>query len=335
LQPLADLDETFGCLSGVPDDWITGDFADHEQPPGRLGISQDQQVLLADARPGNEVFADPLQISACTTGDIALAQRFLRAVYERDCGCVYASAHSGGSAHLEKMSQKPKASDISCCADPSLDSRLSRFTVQRYHGLHCFSEYLACGLMPVVQQTQTDGFGQRQRQAGCSGVITKQLLAGDRAGHSESVFRLWVIHRMATDQGAPCLLRHGLTTAQHLGEQVQRKDLPRPPHQVDGHRRRSSHRVDVRQRVSCSNASPVVGVVNHGGEEVSGGKHSEVIVEAHRSGVITAVDPYQNVVVDLVGQCSENTLELPWRDLAGTPSTVGVGRQPGGCGRCR
>ena len=85
-----------------------------------------------------------------------------------------------------------------------------------------------------------------------------------------------------------------------------------------------AHGVDIGEGVGRGNPAPVVGAVDHGGEEVGGGQHGEVLADQHRSGVVAVVQADQNVGCRLPGEAADGLLELTRRDLARATAAVGV-----------
>src|SRR5581483_3130689 len=73
--------------------------------------------------------------------------------------------------------------------------------------------------------------------------------------------------------------------------------------------------------------TPVVGVVDDGGEEVGGGDDGEAVADPYDGSVVTIVQPDEEPGRRLGGKRGDDLLQLAGRDLAGTATAVGVLRE--------
>src|SRR5699024_9613656 len=142
---------------------------------------------------------------------------------------------------------------------------------------------------------------------------------------------IWVVDRVAADHRHARLLRDGETAGEDLLQQLVGEHLAGPAHEVDRHHRVAAHRVDVGQGVRGGDAAPVVGVVDHGGEEVRGGEDGGGPVgpaDPHRRGVVAVLEPHDHLFVLLPGERRDDLLEIAGRDLRGAAAAVRHGGQP-------
>ena len=322
-----------GARHGVPDHRVTGYLPHHQQPAGSLGVGQDQQVVLDDIAPVLQVRAHPVQVAAGAAGHEAVPQRSTTRVQDGHRTPVDHRPHPGRPAHLEQVAQQPEAGDVGGRPCTGRQGGFRRVPVELGHRGDRLGEHLAGLLVPVVQQSQADRLGQRDRQPRSGGVVAQQTVRVGHSRHRHAVLGLRVVDGVPTDHRAGRLGPHLHPATQHLGQQLHRQDAARPADQVDGDDRPSAHRVHVRQRVGRGDPAPVVGVVDDGGEEVRGGDDCQVspISRANpdHGRVVPALQADQHVPASLADQPADRVLQFPRRDLAGAAAAVRVSGQPG------
>src|SRR5690606_27381490 len=112
--------------------------------------------------------------------------------------------------------------------------------------------------------------------------------------------------------------------AQHLGGQLEGDLLARPAEQVDPDHGRTAHGVDVGERVGGGDPAPLIGVVDHRGEEVSGRDDRPIVGDPYGGRVVAVVEADEQVAAgQTAGEAGEDGLELAGRDLAGAAAAGG------------
>ncbi len=207
---------------------------------------------------------------------------------------------------------------------PGLERRPRGRVVQGRHRLHGVVEDLARGLVAVVQHADPERLGQADRHPGDGGVVSQQAIRVAEAGHGHAVLRLGVVDAVAASHRAAGLPRHVVAAAQDLLGQLARQDVPGPPEQVDGDDGPPAHGVDVGERVGGRDAAPVVGAVDHRGEEVGGGEDGQPVLHPDRSRVVAVVEPDDEAGGVEPGEPPDHLLELAGRDLARASAAVCV-----------
>src|SRR5439155_11335419 len=133
--------------------------------------------------------------------------------------------------------------------------------------------------------------GQGQRLPGAAGVVAQELGGVGDAGDGHAVLGFGVVDAVAAGEVAAGLAGHVEAAAQDLGGQVQGQYVTGPGEQVDRDDGGGAHRVHVGEGVGGGDATPVVGAVDHRCEEVGRGHHRRTARQAHHRGVVTAVEP--------------------------------------------
>ena len=269
--------------------------------------------------------AHPLEVPPRPAGDEPVPQRLRRAVDQRHRRPVQDHPDPGRAAHLVQVAQQAEARHIGRGPRPGLERGLRGVPVQSRHHLDRGGGDLAGGLHAVVQQAHPERLGQRDRQACLRGVVAQQTVRAGGAGDGHAVLGFGIVDRVPADDRHSGLLRDRETAGEHLLQQLVGQDLAGPADEVDRDHGVAAHRVDVAERVRGRDPSPVVGVVDHGGEEVRGGEHGRVAVgpaDPHGGGVIPVVQAHDHLVVLLPGEGGDDLLELARRDLGGAAASV-------------
>ncbi len=179
-------------------------------------------------------------------------------------------------------------------------------------------------LCRLFSTPEAERLGQGQRSPGHARVVAQQVPGVRHPGDGQAVLRLGVVDAVTAREVASGLGADLGAAAQHLGGQLERDPVARPGQEVEGDQRLATHRVDVRESVGRSDPAPVRGVVDDRGEEVGGGHDCARSVDADHRSVVARVQPDEQVVGGgTEGELTEHSLELPRRDLAGTPASGG------------
>ena len=202
------------------------------------------------------------------------------------------------------------------------DRRTGGVAVQPGHRLDGVREHLAGGLVPVVQHTEAQRLGERERCPSEAGVVAEQVVRVREAGHGQAVLRLDVVDGVAAGQVARRFRSDRGATPQHLCGQVEGDPVARPHQEVHRNERLGSHGVHIGQGVGCGDPAPVVGIVDHRREEVGGHHHRTVSVDTHHRRVVAVLQTDDQVVLRMTDpEAGQHPLQLTRRHLAGAPAT--------------
>src|SRR5699024_3093048 len=98
----------------------------------------------------------------------------------------------------------------------------------------------------------------------------------------------WCGNRMPTSDRYACLIADIHAAAKHFTQHIQPEQIEGPTDEVDSSNRVTTHRINIRNSVGGSDASPIIWIVEHRGEKVGGGDYRSIAVDAN-SGSIVAV----------------------------------------------
>ncbi len=91
----------------------------------------------------------------------------------------------------------------------------------------CWKSSPVC-LVPVVEDAETERFGQRQRHAGTAGIVTQQAIRVRDPGDGHPVLGLRVVDAVAAADDAARSRSDVEPAAQHLAGDAERHLLARP-----------------------------------------------------------------------------------------------------------
>ena len=119
------------------------------------------------------------------------------------------------------------------------------------------------------------------------------------------------------------------------GEEVEGQPLPGPGDEVDGQQRLAAHGVHVGEGVGGRDPSPVVGVVDDGGEEVGADDQGLLVAEPVDGRVVGGVQAHQQVGVEggiEAADEAEDRAQLGGGELGGAAAAGGVAGEAQGRG---
>src|SRR5699024_11569763 len=131
---------------------------------------------------------------------------------------------------------------------------------------------------------------QGQWQACVGGVDPQEPLRMGGAGDGHAVFGFGIVDGVSADHRAAYLCGDVAAALEDLGEELGGQFLPGPAHQVERHHGDAAHGVDVREGIGGGDPAPVVGVVDHRGEEVRGGQDRQDLAELADGGCDADID---------------------------------------------
>ena len=114
------------------------------------------------------------------------------------------------------------------------------------------------------------GFVSTRTSPGSAAALVVNDLGVNESDHRKAVFWLLVVDRMSAHDRHAGRCHDVGTTSQHVGQQLERERVSRPPNHLQGGERLSTHGVDVRDRVGGGNATPVVRFIDDRRQEVDG-----------------------------------------------------------------
>src|SRR5690606_693652 len=120
-------------------------------------------------------------------------------------------------------------------------------------------------------------------------------------------------------------LAGGPAAGHHLAGHFRRQQVDRPAEDGDGHQRVAAHGIDVADGIGGGNTPEVEGIVDNGHEEVGGGYHTPLTVNAVHGRIIPRgiADP-QGRVESLGAAAGENHVQYPGGNLAAAARSVAV-----------
>src|SRR5699024_1089711 len=128
-----------------------------------------------------------------------------------------------------------------------------------------------------------------QWQACVGGVDPQEPLGMGGAGDGHAVFGLGIVDGVSADHRTACLGSDVAAALEDLGEELGGEFRPGPSHQGERHHGDAAHGRDVREGVGGGDSAPVVGVVDHWGEEVRGGQDRQILVDRDGGGVVAVI----------------------------------------------
>jgi hypothetical protein len=104
---------------------------------------------------------------------------------------------------------------------------------------------------------------------------------------------------MPPDNGYTCVERNFTPATENLRENVAVEQIARERHKVEREERPRTHRVDIRQRVGCCDASKIVRVVYNGREEVRGRDQRTIVGYLIDSRIVAGagIDQYRRILI--------------------------------------
>ncbi len=111
-------------------------------------------------------------------------------------------------------------------------------------------------------------------------------------------------------------------TGQDLTEELVRQFLGVPADQIQSQQRPAAHGVDVGHRVGRGDATPRVGVVDQGGDEVGGDNKRAVVVDLPDGSVVTSGCIDQKSTIVRRSQTAQHVRQVAGGELAGSTSAV-------------
>ena len=130
---------------------------------------------------------------------------------------------------------------------------------------------------------------------------------------------------MTAEHGATSFPHDFQTTFDHMPEDVKWNRVTRPSNELECGEGVGTHRVDVAERVRCSDPAPIVWVINDWGEEVDGLDNRPILIDEKDPGVIEARDTYQEVRVErgwVVVRMTQDLRQLVRTELARSTGAV-------------
>jgi hypothetical protein len=119
------------------------------------------------------------------------------------------------------------------------------------------------------------------------GLVDGEQVVGVRqADHGHAVLGHRVVDGVPAYDRAAGGVGDVQTAAQHLAQQLDGQVFTGPGGEVHRDERLAAHGVDVRQRVGGGDATPVVGIVHDGREEVGGQHDGPLVVQAQHRRVV-------------------------------------------------
>src|SRR5690606_21847170 len=223
---------------------------------------------------------------AAAAGDVAGGEGLPGTGDVGDRGGVDDGADAAGPRELVQVPEQAEAGDVGGGLDAGRERRQGGVPVEGGHDGDRLLEALAGRLVPVVEDAQAEGLGEREGQPGAAGVVAQEAVGVGDAGDRLPVLGLGGVDAVPAAEHRAGRLAHRRAAAQHLRGDVEGDAVPGPREEIDRDDRGAAHRVDVGQRVGRGDAAEVVGVVDDGGEEVGRGDDRAGAVDAHGSGVV-------------------------------------------------
>ena len=125
--------------------------------------------------------------------------------------------------------------------------------------------------------------------------------------------------RLARDRGR---------AVQHLAQHAERERIARPAHQVQRKQRRSTHGVDVAQRIGAGDGAPGKGVVDDGREEVGCGHQGAIVGYAKYGGIVSRCSLNEDARVLDHWQVTQNLRQFGSAELTRSTCAVSQGGEP-------
>ena len=228
-------------------------------------------------------------------GHHAGGQQVAHALDDRHPGGIEPGGQARGHQHLPEVAEQPEAGDVGGGVDPDLDGGVPGGVVEGGHEPHGIGLQRRRRSVPLQgggDHPEADGLGQHQGVAGPGAAVGEHLPGIDRPDDGHAVFRLGVVDGMAPDHQRPGRPGDVGAAVEDPGQELEGQALSGPRHQVEGHDGRAAHGVDVGEGVGGRHPSPVVGIVDDGGEEVDGEDDGEIVSHPVHGGVVGRVEAH-------------------------------------------
>ena len=117
------------------------------------------------------------------------------------------------------------------------------------------------------------------------------------ADHAHAELGLRIVDRMTANDGDSGLATHFAAAAQDLLEDALSEQLARKANEIESEQRTRAHRVNVGERVCCSDAAEVVRIVDNGRKKV-GRLHQRLVASnAVNARIVTRSGANQKITV--------------------------------------
>ena len=228
------------------------------------------------------------------------------------------------------MAKKPEAGHVGGGGGTVGDQGAAGSVIEGAHDPDCLGGHLI-GADPPLQRggddADTEGLGEHQHVAGACPGVGHQPVQDDGPGHGKPIGGFGPVDGMTSHYGAPGFGHHVHPSSDNRRGEIEPELVPRPSQVLEGSEGSRSHGVNVAQGVGSGDASPVIGRVHHGGEDVHGLDQGASVPQRIDAGVVTGAHPDHKVVMGGGGMISNRTQDLSQlggAELAGSAGAVAV-----------
>ena len=197
------------------------------------------------------------------------------------------------------MPKQAVAGDIRSAAQIELQCQLACRPIQALHPIDDFGHILRLRLLLFQGggcHAEAERFGEDKRVAGLESAFAQHPAGIHKANGNQSIFRLIILHRMATGDHDARFTRLFRSAADDLTRDLHRQ-ISRQGGDVQSQEGLSAHGIDIRQTVGRRDGSIVVGIVHHRREKIGGHNNGTILRQTPDSRVVRFPQSHQQIGV--------------------------------------
>ena len=304
-----------------------------QQAPGGLRVEQDRPLHVPHTLADGDELREVCLVAARPARHETLLDQGGHAVEHRDGPAPHLGGHPARAGHLLQVPDQAEAGHVGGCAGPHAPHGRAGPGIERRHHAGRLVSQLPAGPAPLDRRGDDphgERLGEHQRHAGTGSRRPHDLVGVSRARDGHAVLGLGIVDGMAPHDRDPRLPRLVHPALEDAGEQVEVEPL-RPADEVQREQGPAAHRVDVAQRVGCRDRSPVVRVVDDGGEEVHGLDERYPLGDQVHGGVVGRVEAEEQVGILAprpFAEAAQDLRQVTRTELARSARPVRIPRQP-------